>query len=40
MTNTKECYDFGDKKVCKICGCENGSCKCETVEVNESKKHV
>ena len=35
---TKECYDFGDKKVCKVCGCKDGSCNCETVEEKESKE--
>tara|TARA_Y100000310_G_scaffold303601_1_gene342092 strand:+ start:847 stop:948 length:102 start_codon:yes stop_codon:yes gene_type:complete len=32
MKKTKECFDFAGKKVCKVCGCEDGSCKCEIKE--------
>lgn len=30
MEETKECYEFSGTKVCKVCECKDGSCKCET----------
>ena len=38
MEETKDCYDFGDRNVCKVCGCKDGSCKCETVEESVTKE--
>jgi hypothetical protein len=36
MKEKKECFDYGEKRVCKVCGCKDNSCKCEMVE--EEKK--
>lgn len=30
MEEKKECYDFRDVKICKVCKCEKGKCDCET----------
>jgi hypothetical protein len=40
MKTKKDCYDFGDKKICKVCGCTDGSCDCETVEEHKKKEKV
>lgn len=40
MKKTKDCYDFGDKKVCKVCNCEISECKCETVEEGQHYKQL
>jgi hypothetical protein len=31
MEETKECFDFNGKKVCKVCKCEDGTCECINV---------
>jgi hypothetical protein len=30
MVKVKECFDFSGQKVCKVCGCKDGSCECWT----------
>ena len=36
---TKECFEFGDKKVCEECKCKKEECKCE-MKLDEEKKEV
>lgn len=44
MVEEKECFAFGEKKVCKVCGCDEKGCECELheeklkpAEINDEK---
>ncbi len=38
MKKEKECFDFVDKKICRVCNCEIDKCECENKQEKRSFK--